>query len=224
MNFKKIAAKMIVAFTLAEVLITLGIIGIVAEITIPTLYNGFLKQTTVTRLQGAYSTLYQAIKLSQQENGDISTWNYGTTKDGASTLNWFKTYLAPYMKYTSTSLSTTLLTNDSASIYLVDGTIVQFWNSSGVQVHAYVYLNGMDHAIGGKNMFTFLIGATSAVSNDKNIRPYDYPLTTITSRNDWISDSTYGCSKTASNAYKPHCAGLIMYDNWQIKSDYPYFN
>lgn len=42
--------KKVFAFTLAEVLITLGIIGIVAAMTIPTLINNYQKKITVTRL------------------------------------------------------------------------------------------------------------------------------------------------------------------------------
>ena len=39
------------AFTLAEVLITLGIIGIVAAMTIPTLITNYQKNITITRLK-----------------------------------------------------------------------------------------------------------------------------------------------------------------------------
>ena len=42
------------AFTLAEVLITLGIIGIVAAMTLPTLIGKYQKKQTVTQLKKAY--------------------------------------------------------------------------------------------------------------------------------------------------------------------------
>src|SRR5574344_1078186 len=45
-----------VAFTLAEVLIVLGIIGIVASMTIPTLMNKVAKQEYLTALKKFYST------------------------------------------------------------------------------------------------------------------------------------------------------------------------
>ncbi|MBS5801473.1 MAG: type II secretion system protein [Brachyspira sp.] len=44
------------AFTLAEVLITLGIIGVVAAMTLPTLINSYKKQQTVTHLQKVYTS------------------------------------------------------------------------------------------------------------------------------------------------------------------------
>lgn len=49
------------AFTLAEVLITLGIIGVVAALTIPTLMANNQKTQYVTALQKAYSSSAQAL-------------------------------------------------------------------------------------------------------------------------------------------------------------------
>ncbi len=48
-------------FTLAEVLITLGIIGIVAAMTIPTLQANYQKQEYITKLKKAYTTFNQAL-------------------------------------------------------------------------------------------------------------------------------------------------------------------
>ena len=48
------------AFTLAEVLITLGIIGVVAALTLPTLIQNHQKQVYVTQLKKAYSTINNA--------------------------------------------------------------------------------------------------------------------------------------------------------------------
>ena len=42
-----------IAFTLAEVLITLGIIGVVAALTIPTLIQKYEKQVYITQLKKA---------------------------------------------------------------------------------------------------------------------------------------------------------------------------
>lgn len=64
--------KLKLGFTLAEVLITLGIIGIVAAITIPNLITNYQKHVTVTKLQRAISVLNQAYKLSFDEVGEPS--------------------------------------------------------------------------------------------------------------------------------------------------------
>ena len=51
------------AFTLAEVLITLAIIGVVAAMTIPTLIANYQKKTYVTQLQKTYSMIANAAKM-----------------------------------------------------------------------------------------------------------------------------------------------------------------
>ena len=51
------------AFTLAEVLITLGIIGVVASMTLPALINQTRAKELQTGLKKAYSVLQTAYKL-----------------------------------------------------------------------------------------------------------------------------------------------------------------
>ena len=63
-----------VAFTLAEVLITLGIIGVVAALTLPTLIQNHQKQVYVTQLKKAYSTLNNAINKMAVDEGVVD-WN-----------------------------------------------------------------------------------------------------------------------------------------------------
>jgi len=58
------------AFTLAEVLITLGIIGVVAALTIPSLIQKQTEKATVVKLKKAYSTLLNAYRLAEDEYGD----------------------------------------------------------------------------------------------------------------------------------------------------------
>lgn len=56
-------------FTLAEVLITLGIIGVVAALTIPTLINDFKKKAYVNQLRAGYTILNQGFKLMMSVEG-----------------------------------------------------------------------------------------------------------------------------------------------------------
>ena len=56
------------AFTLAEVLITLGIIGVVAAMTIPTLMSAYREKVIVNQLKKVHAVLNQAFKLAVAEN------------------------------------------------------------------------------------------------------------------------------------------------------------
>lgn len=80
-------------FTMAEVLITLGIIGIVAALTFPALIQGYRKSVVETELRKAISMLNQAILLSSIKNDSPENW---AIKNGDN--DTFKMYIAPYLE------------------------------------------------------------------------------------------------------------------------------
>jgi prepilin-type N-terminal cleavage/methylation domain-containing protein len=84
------------AFTLAEVLITLGIIGVVAALTMPSLVANYQEKATVTRLKKLYSIFSQASALTQEEHGPVSSWVDGQTFCDAN--NAIAANLKPYLK------------------------------------------------------------------------------------------------------------------------------
>ncbi|MBR1754332.1 type II secretion system protein, partial [bacterium] len=69
-------------FTLAEVLITLGIIGVVAAMTIPTLMQKTNDKDIVAQLSKDYSVLSQAWKMVEMEYGTIDKWGLNKTATG----------------------------------------------------------------------------------------------------------------------------------------------
>ena len=72
-------------FTLAEVLITLGIIGVVAAMTIPTLIANTRSQQYRSRFKKTISTLSQAARMSQAQYGfDYAGLTKACGSDGAS--------------------------------------------------------------------------------------------------------------------------------------------
>ncbi|MBR1753692.1 type II secretion system protein [bacterium] len=66
-------------FTLAEVLITLGIIGVVAAMTIPTLMQKLDEREKVSGLKKIYSTMSNAYSMAIANNGGSSDFGYNTT-------------------------------------------------------------------------------------------------------------------------------------------------
>ena len=64
-------------FTLAELLITLAIIGIVATLTIPTLIQKYQERETVLRVKEFYSMFSQAYQLAVLEHGTFDKWGLG---------------------------------------------------------------------------------------------------------------------------------------------------
>ena len=82
-------------FTLAEVLITLGIIGIVAAMTIPTLIAKHQKEVVATSLRKAYAELNLALQMAISDYGDVSTWDYSKASEISL---WAEKYIKPYFK------------------------------------------------------------------------------------------------------------------------------
>lgn len=87
------------AFTLAEVLITIGIIGIVAAMTIPNLLAQHRERENVTKLKTVYSTITQAYTRAVTEFGTPDFWNLEEQNSsvGAQNINQI---LSPYFNVT----------------------------------------------------------------------------------------------------------------------------
>lgn len=120
------------AFTLAEVLITLGIIGVVAAMTLPALIQKNNTIVVETRLEKFYSSINQAIKLSELKNGDKKYWTQKDTDD------FWNIYLQPYIKYLKYENKRVGTSNDWRLVYLPDGSAFIFdiygvWDEDGNQ-------------------------------------------------------------------------------------------
>lgn len=92
------------AFTLAEVLITLGVIGVVAALTLPELIQNYQKQVTVAQLKSSYNILSNVLKRAEADHGSIAEWGLEAngrvdeTTVNAADLNdnFVRQYILPY--------------------------------------------------------------------------------------------------------------------------------
>ncbi len=224
-------------FTLAETLITLVIIGVVAALTVPTLIVKHQKEDTVTKLKKTYSTLSQAANRAIADNGPIRSWEV----EEGQTKEFVDKYIAPYLNvgkdcgYETTGdchfeyapmnneSNKTVFGNDYYKLILNDGIVLVFKTrtslsrSNGKWIHILVSdvdidLNGQKGPnVYGKDIFNYVYW----IKAENN-------LTTITP-NGGFGDREYfktiGCSK---EGYGDTCTGLIMADGWQIRDDYPW--
>ena len=107
------------AFTLAEVLITLGIIGVVAALTIPTLISNHQKKVYVTQLKKSVNTLTNGFKLILADNGvdKLSDTNFMHHISHVAHADILDTYINKYFNVTHSEF----LTYDSRSYKLIEG-------------------------------------------------------------------------------------------------------
>ena len=97
-------------FTLAEVLITLGVIGVVAAMTLPVLIQNYEKHVIINRLKVNFNIMSNAARRAEADFGEISSWEllnnvnrgeYDADRDKAEARTHMgkivKTYFLPYL-------------------------------------------------------------------------------------------------------------------------------
>lgn len=173
-------------FTLAEVLITLGIIGVVAAMTIPNLITSAQKNATVTGLREAHSILTQALKMYAYDSGYDDGTDFDTTlTPQAFAEKYFKPYLKVARECTNVNQGCWKTDNfygyyDLAghkktdtvpySLVLNNGMILGFGKISGHNLFSIVVdINGHNNRnVMGKDVFVFYPYNSSAMC-----RPYN---------------------------------------------------
>jgi len=119
-------------FTLAEVLITLGIIGVVAAMTIPSLMNQTGQAEFKTGMKKALSVLNQAVTMNVALDGnDFSALGNVTTTATDSLYNMFVTRMN--IVATGPANATNMSNMNSANNYVLffnDGMVISFPNSA----------------------------------------------------------------------------------------------
>ncbi|MBQ8458926.1 type II secretion system protein [bacterium] len=220
------------AFTLAETLITLGIIGIVSAMTIPNIITHYQQQKTVTKLKKAYSQVNQALLLSVADNGDYDGWD---NPEEVGEDEYFKKYWLPYFKgitlcknynvckyslfngsgatgsfkaLNGDIVGVDAINSGRSSILLPDGTVLINFVKYGSSAKTWLYIdiNGAElpNTI-GKDVFTF----------ERNERGIIIPRCNSSN----LSTVNADCSKTGQGLC---CAQKIINDGWTIAKDYPW--
>lgn len=233
------------AFTLAEVLITLGIIGIVAAMTLPTLVQKNQKQVAATRLKQTYSQLYFALNRAQAEYGDMKNWsvndnNGSTVPDVEDRLGLVKkfaeTYFVPYLKYTGKSDVYSLRergysaykTKDGRGYRALDDKLYIVELTNGVTLFFYYNGNGTTGKMSYPLIYVDINGKTkpNILGRDfflfdldsvstMRIRPYGIGY----SREELLEKCKPDAGQVTDNLF---CTALIAQDGWEIKKDYPW--
>ena len=88
------------AFTLAEVLITLGVIGVIAAMTLPVLIQRQQKKVFLTQAKVVYNLLNNALESAKVSYGtDIDNWEFLENGNNLEKSMFFaEKYLIPNLK------------------------------------------------------------------------------------------------------------------------------
>lgn len=220
------------AFTLAEILITLGIIGVIAALTMPALISNHRKTIVETRLKKFYSVMNQAILMTNKEyGGEYSYWypeylvkespggNNGTSIDkSAISAVAFKKYLAPKLNIVSEKTITDKLGKTRIIYYFGDGSAFAFSYHTNRDIEFFPsnpekcleIANMYDRYGSCSFMFIFYpieFTAQWKYHQNKGLEPYLY---------------NWNGTENGLRSLSSHAAGIIQRNSWKIPNDYPW--
>lgn len=203
--------RKIYGFTLAEVLITLGIIGVVAAITIPSLMVNYKAHRFRSQFLKSYSTLQQVIREMvadeiSLDNGDYPPYSFSKTfmmyisgamdcgigfQSTPPCIQTRDTSLEGYKTYKAYNGKTNAYMNyfDDGQIAMQDGSLLLFENPrAGGMILISVDLNGFNNPPNqwGYDLFTFQL-------IDGELLPMGHPKT--------FFNSTSYCDLNGGNIY-----------------------
>jgi type II secretory pathway pseudopilin PulG len=82
-----------IAFTLSEVLITLGIIGVVAALTLPALMAKYKDMVMINQLKKSYSAFLNALNLAKNEQGGMYLYVFDPSNSSTQTAQNILKYM-----------------------------------------------------------------------------------------------------------------------------------
>lgn len=221
-------------FTLAETLITIVIIGIAAALTLPVLITRHKKTEYSARIKKMYSTMEQAIIMSEMENGVITDWarsedtqkdnegDYDFEANGKVTKDFFINYLSKYFKYINITDGKNSIdengekTGENTTIHLADGSSIILHN--GLCIDFKFDTNGTSHPNKlGRDQFIFLFCFQEPQRIDycgnSNKVFCSYGLNNTNNRTTILN---------SCNNSPEYCSRLLQFDGWEFKKDYPH--
>ena len=219
------------AFTLAEVLVTLGIIGVVSAMTVPTLMQNYQRQSYVTQLHKTYNEMSQALLRYQTDKNALNLREAGMSSQ-AEVNNFISSYFKVVNSCLDSSTVTPCFANQSEykkisgatasgfdndanglgmSFVLANGTSIRPWLSNGVNfIVMVVDVNGQKGPnILGRDFFDMCIDVNGNI--DTCLRNGGTFPHTEAQRETEFNDVCIADSASIAG-----CFGKILNDNWQM--------
>ncbi|MBQ8460335.1 type II secretion system protein [bacterium] len=213
------------AFTLAETLITIGIIGVVAAMTIPNLIQENQKRATVTKLKKAIAVINQAYKLSYEDLGEPE--NLISMNAGEYTNKYWRPYIKNVgtCNYESGMHFQTINGTEAPYGVISDNTILTLGG------YAYIFSTLLYHGYDRVSSDVIVVDTNC----DKQPNKYGRDVFVLKKLEDGkgvvplgydedISNVMLKCSKNSNfvSVFDQYCAERIRRAGWRIEKDYPW--
>ena len=201
-------------FTLAEVLITLGIIGVVVSLTMPTLIQNTKKSEATARIKKFISVVNQALISAESDYGMREDWVIGEMNNSDTAFEFLNTYIKPYIK--SFEIEKRVLSNKNmATLRFVDGS--QMSVKIGTCYDIYYDINGEKAPNElGRDIYAFILCRKSGECNvnSNQVRPYYCPA----NANKYPTHQEIIDNCINEGVY---CTLLLQENQYEFPKDYP---
>lgn len=221
------------AFTLAEVLVTLGIIGVVSAMTVPTLMNNYQRQSYVVQLHKVYNEFSQVFERYMADQ-KVDTLRESDIYNSPTNLNTFVRDYIKVVKDCGTSMadcfapSYTFINN--AKVINVTGTCNKVFTMASCAVICMDVENGGDEVDDEGNQegsHTTLLGSVATIEVDingpkgPNIYGRDYFVMYVTASGEIVDKKFEGngnsfSTSDTSGGPSNGAFGQIMHDGWEM--------
>lgn len=201
-------------FTLAEVLITLGIIGVVVSLTMPTLIQNTKKSEATARIKKFISVVNQALISAESDYGMREDWVIGEMNNSDTAFEFLNTYIKPYIKSFEIE-KRVLLNKNMATLRFVDGS--QMSVKIGTCYDIYYDINGEKAPNElGRDIYAFILCRKSGECNvnSNQVRPYYCPA----NANKYPTHQEIIDNCINEGVY---CTLLLQENQYEFPKDYP---
>ena len=207
------------AFTLAEVLITLGIIGVVAAMTMPSLMQNYKRQQATARIKKFVSVINQALISAENDLGPREDWvregDASTEGNSDYAYNFLNTYIKPYIKSDDIE-KRRLFGMNMATLRFVDGS--QMSVKVGACYDIFYDINGEKGPNEkGRDIFVFILCKNGGCNfNSNQVRGfYCAPTGQQFPTHEQLIDN---CKDRNRGSY---CTILLEQNGYEFPKDYP---
>ena len=209
-------------FTLAEVLVTLGIIGVVSAMTVPTLMQNYQRQSYVTQLHKTYNEMSQALLRYQTDRNALNLTEAGLTSQDAVN-DFIRTYFKNVKECDSMDncFADSYKSMNGETVNSYSRTVKSFVLANGAAirpgyspstfsiVNLSVDINGAKGPnIVGRDLFWLYIYKNGLI-DDYSIEGNNAPLST--------DDRETSFQELCLKNHDSGCFGKILNDNWQME-------
>lgn len=202
--------KKTLAFTVAEILVAMSIVGVVAAMTIPTLHYNKTRKEYSVKIKNFYSRMQNAVEDMQIDKGSFKDMKRPANTNDAR-MTWYMNNVDPYMGHQYVK-NNKVYYKDGSSLALIwtggcldvnyDVNGDKSPNRYGYDIYRFLYCFERDSRIGWFGDEDTFFGTYGSGL-----------ISTGTTRAQMINK----CRAEAS-----WCSRLLQVDNWEFKQDYPF--